>query len=149
MAKPAPARRLPVKWRDHYQRLIELRDHLMKSRDNLNREALEEQPAFSSHMADAGTDTYDRDFALGILSGEQDAMNEIEQALNRIRNGTYGICELTGEPIEPARLEAIPWTRFDLAAEKELEREGQVKRVGLGPRQTVARSDPRSEEEED
>jgi RNA polymerase-binding transcription factor DksA len=88
-------------------------------------------------MADAGTDHYDRDFALGMLSSEQDAVYEIEEALNRIRDGTYGVCELTGKRIPEARLEAIPWTRFTAEAEKELEKGGALKRARLGPRETV------------
>jgi RNA polymerase-binding transcription factor DksA len=91
-----------------------------------------------THLADAGTDSYDRDFALGMLSSEQDAVYEIEEALSRIQAGTYGRCELTGKPIEPARLEAIPWTRFNAGAERQLEREGGVKHARLGPRETVA-----------
>lgn len=100
-------------------------------------------------MADAGTDTFDRDFALGMLSSEQDALYEIDEALNRIRDGTYGKCELTGKPIEPARLDAIPWTRFSAAAEKQLEREGALKRVRLGPRETVAKAETRGAEDEE
>jgi len=100
-------------------------------------------------MADAGTDTFDRDFALGMLSSEQDALYEIDEALNRIRDGTYGKCELTGKPIEPQRLEAIPWTRFSAAAEKQLEREGAVKKTRLGPRETVAKTEANSSDDED
>ncbi len=88
-------------------------------------------------MADAGTDTYDRDWALGMLSSEQDAVYEIDQAIDRIRNGTYGICEMTGKPIEPGRLEAIPWTRFSLEAERELEQNGAAHRTRLGERGSV------------
>ena len=99
-------------------------------------------------MADAGTDTYDRDLALGVLSSEQDALLEIEQALNRIREGTYGICELTGKRIEPARLAAIPWTRFSASAEKELEQTGALKRAGLGPRESVAKVEATESDEE-
>ena len=51
------------------------------------------------------------------------------QAIDRIRNGTYGICEMTGKPIQPRRLESIPWTRFSLEAEQELERSGPVRRT--------------------
>lgn len=90
-------------------------------------------------MADAGTDTYDRDFALGVLSLEQDAVYQIEQAMDRIRNGTYGVCELTGKKIEEERLSAIPWTRFSAAAERQLETEGKRKRARLGEREPVAR----------
>jgi RNA polymerase-binding transcription factor DksA len=137
------------KWRKYYRRLIELRDHLLQERSELVQGALEEELRFGMHMADAGTDSYDRDFALGVLSSEQDAVYEIEEALQRIRNGTYGVCELTGRRIEAARLEAIPWTRFSAEAEKQLEREGVQRRARLGPREAVARADTRNEPESD
>jgi len=117
-----------------------LREQLSRSRADLAQDALQENPTFSTHMADAATDTYDRDVALSLLSTEQDSVYEIEQAIDRIRSGRYGICELSGKPIEPARLEAIPWTRFSVAAERQLEKEGKRKRARLGPRETVARS---------
>jgi RNA polymerase-binding transcription factor DksA len=139
VGQPATAVRVASKWRKHYKRLVELRGHLLNRQADLTKDALEEQPSFSSHMADAGTDTYDRDFALGMLSSEQDAASEIDYALNRILNGTYGICELTGKPIERARLEAIPWARFSTAAEKKLESEGALKRASLGPRESLIR----------
>ncbi|HVU99870.1 MAG TPA: TraR/DksA C4-type zinc finger protein, partial [Verrucomicrobiae bacterium] len=112
-------------------------------------DALAEQPTYSSHMADAGTDTFDRDLALGVLSTQQDAVYEIEQALERIRAGTYGICEATRKPIEKSRLQAIPWTRFSAAAEKELEEEGALKRAHLGPRDTVAKESSNSQSSSD
>ncbi len=129
------------KWRRHYERLVSLRDHMLREQTQLAKDAIEEQPTFSTHVADAGTDSYDRDLALSMLSSEQDAVYEIEEAMDRIRNGTYGKCELTGKPIEAARLEAIPWARFSAAAEKELERDGAVKRARLNPRSTVAKED--------
>lgn len=97
-------------------------------------------------MADAGTDNFDRDLALGMLSNEQDALYQIEQALDRIRNGTYGICEVTGKSIEPDRLEAVPWTRFSKAAGERVEREGGLRTARLGERDTVAKTEPASEE---
>jgi RNA polymerase-binding transcription factor DksA len=147
-----PARRrprIPSKWREYYQHLSELREHLLARQADLAKDALDQQPTFSTHMADAGTDTYDRDFALGVLSSEQDALYEIEEALNRIRTGRYGICEATSKPIEMARLKAIPWTRFTAAAEKQLERNGEVKRARLGPREPVARMEARESESEE
>ena len=140
--------RVPVKWRAHYKRLTELREALSRQRSELTQDALSEQPTFSMHMADAATDTYDRDFALGMLSSEQDALYQIDQAIDRIHNGTYGVCELTGKPIESARLEAVPWTRFRAAAEKQIEREGARKRTRLGQRETVGRESPVNESEE-
>lgn len=127
---------------------MELRDDLARQQELLNKDALEERPTFSSHMADAATDHYDRDFALGLLSSEQDALYEIDQAIQRIRDQTYGICELTGKKIEPARLEAIPWTRFTAEAERQLEREGQLRGAHLGSRETVAPSNRPSKAEE-
>lgn len=140
---------VPSKWQANYRRLLELRNHLLSQRSVLARDALEEEPTFSSHMADAGTDTYDRDFALGLLSSEQDALYEIEEALARIRDGSYGICQLTGKEIEPARLVAIPWTRFTADAEKQLEREGEVRGARLGPRESVPKEKGSSAEEEE
>ena len=89
-------------------------------------------------MADAGTDSFDRDLSLSRASSGQDAVYEIDQAINRIHNGTYGICELTGKPIEAARLEAIPWARFSVEAEKKLEKEGAVRRARLAPREAMS-----------
>ena len=63
-------------------RLRELRDHLLRRQNLLTKDALEEQPSFSTHMADAATDTYDRDFALSMLSCEQDSLYEIDEALD-------------------------------------------------------------------
>ena len=99
-------------------------------------------------MADAGTDSFDRDFALSRASSEQDAVYEIDEAMMRIRRGTYGICELTGKPIERHRLEAIPWTRFSAEAEKLLEKEGQIHRARLAPREALARGVRASNEAE-
>ena len=134
-----PPGRVPLKWKEYYRRLSQMRDSLVDSKSDLVKDANEEQPAFSLHMADAGTDSFDRDLALSRISSEQDAVYEIDEALMRIRRGTYGICELTGKPIERQRLEAIPWTRFRAEAEKQLEREGEIRRAKLGPRQPVAR----------
>jgi DnaK suppressor protein len=66
--------------------------------------------------------------ALSLISSEQNALYEIDQALRRIRDGTYGICEATGKPIPEDRLNAVPWTRFTLEVEEQLERERQARR---------------------
>jgi RNA polymerase-binding transcription factor DksA len=138
----AKSKPIPRKWQKHYGHLLALREALQRRRLDLTNDALSEQPSFSTHMADAGTDTYDRDLALSMLSSEQDAIYEIDQAIDRIHSNTYGVCELTTQPIEPARLEAVPWTRFSAAAEKQLEREGTRKRTRLGYRETVVRESP-------
>ena len=134
-----PADRVPRKWKDNFRHLMELRNYLLSRQDDLVNDAKEEQSSFSLHMADAATDSFDRDLALSRISSEQDAVYEIDEALDRIRDGFYGICELTGKSIEPARLEAIPWTRFSLEAEQLLEKNGAVRRARLAPREPVAR----------
>ena len=133
--QPAP---IPPKWKEHYHRLDQLREHLLHKKSGLAQDARQEMLTFSMHMADAGTDTYDRDWALSTLSSEQNALYEIEEAMDRIRNGTYGKCEVTGRSIEPQRLDAIPWTRFSAEAETELERNGAVATARLGNRGSVA-----------
>lgn len=138
---------IAARWKKYYRRLLNLREALLHSRHDLATDAVEDTPTFCSHMADAGTDTYDRDMALGLLSSEQDAVYQIDQALDRLRAGTFGKCELTGRPIEKERLEAIPWTRFSAEAERKLESEGALRRSALGPRDSVAKVELSSEEE--
>ena len=133
VGNPQGEARIAPKWRKQYRHLLELRERLVRVQGDLNQDALEERPTFSTHMSDAGTDSIERDLALSVLSHEQDAIYEIEEALGRIRNGTYGICEMTGRKISAQRLKAIPWTRFSAAAERSLEKRGTVPRPHLGP----------------
>ena len=121
--------------------LLQLRAQILRRKDSLADSAKEEQPAFSLHMADAGTDEFDRDFALSLMSSEQNALYEVDQALTRIRNGTYGVCEITGEAIEAERLAAIPWARFSAAAQRELELSGSVRRTQLAQRGSLTQSE--------
>ncbi len=141
-------------WARYYAHLLELRDQLTRQMDGLAKESAQEMPGYSLHMADSGTDNFDRDFALSLLSSDQDAIYEIEEALKRIEKNTYGICELTGKPIPPKRLEAIPWTRFTVQAQAQLERDGALRQRRLGALGTVdavglAETEPEEEEAEE
>jgi len=149
LSPPSKPVKISPKWERHYRRLADLREFFLKQRGTLTKDANEEIPSFSEHMADAGTDSYDRDFALGMLSSDQDALYEIDQAIRRIETGSYGICELTGKPISMERLNAIPWTRFTLGAEKQLEQRGAVNRARLGDLGTVTGSGEEEEEPEE
>ena len=135
----SPVSNAPIKpqWMKYYQRLVELRDRLLNQMDGLAKESAQEMPGYSLHMADSGTDNFDRDFALSLLSSDQDAIYEIEEALKRIEKDTYGICELTTKTIPKARLDAIPWTRFTVEAQAQLEREGALRQKRLGALGTV------------
>ena len=131
-AKKTGQVKVKTQWTKYYDRLLELRDQLTRQMDGLAKESAQEMAGYSLHMADSGTDNFDRDFALSLLSSDQDAVYEIEEALKRIEKNTYGICELTGKPIPQKRLEAIPWTRFTVGAQAQLEREGALRQRRLG-----------------
>ncbi len=73
------------------------------------------------HMADIGTDNYEQEFALGLMDSERKLLREIDDALQRIEDKTYGICEGTGKPIPKARLEAQPWARYSVEYARMLE----------------------------
>jgi RNA polymerase-binding transcription factor DksA len=69
---------------------------------------------YDQHPADTGTDTFERERDLGILDDLEAEFRELEDALGRIDAGTYGIDEITGEPIDPERLEAVPAARTNV-----------------------------------
>jgi len=83
------------------------------------------------HPADAATDSFDRDLACSLLAMEENALSEIDAALQRIHEGRYGVCELTGKLIPRQRLEAIPWARYTVKAQAEIERTGEAVRPHL------------------
>ncbi len=129
-SSPIENRKVPKKLRPFYDLLIELRDHVktglsMHTEETLKRSSKEDAgdlSGYSQHMADAGTDTFDRDFALSMVSSEQDALTEIEAAIERIFSGKYGICEMTNQPIDDERLMAVPFTRYSVETQKQLEK---------------------------
>jgi RNA polymerase-binding protein DksA len=122
-------------------RLLALKDTLLDSMTGVARDNLRtgndahEASAHGLHQADAGSDAYDRDFALSLLSQEQDALFEIDEALKRIAKGTYGTCEMSGKQIPKARLEARPFARFTVECQNEIEKKNRYSRI----RQPVAR----------
>jgi DnaK suppressor protein len=116
------------------ERLQLLRDSLLDSMAGVAKDTLRSRPegseasAFGMHQADAGSDAYDKDFALSLLSQEQDALYEIEEALKRIDAGTYGVCEMSGKEIPAARLEALPFARLTVECQAEFERTRKYQR---------------------
>jgi DnaK suppressor protein len=99
--------------------LLAKRNELLGNVSFMEIEALRQESSDLSrlpiHMADIGTDSYDQEFTLGLMDSERKLITEIDDALNRIENRTYGICEVNGELIPKERLRAIPWTRHCLA----------------------------------
>lgn len=107
-------------WSRQREKLFKLQEESLAHIGQLISLAAEERPEFSTHLGDAATDAFDRDLTLSLVSFEQEKLYEIEAALKRIDDGSYGICELTGQPIPQRRLQAVPWTRFSEAAERNL-----------------------------
>ena len=114
-----------------YKRLlVELRDHLIDgvnflASDNLkrsSRDASGELSGYSLHMADAGTDNFDREFALSLVSNDQEALYEIEESIKRLEAGTYGICEMCDKAIRKERLEAVPFARLCVICQSGVEK---------------------------
>ncbi len=146
--------KIKPEWAKFHQNLLELRERLLSQMNGLAKESAEEMASYSLHMADSGTDNFDRDFALSLLSADQDAVYEIEEALKRIEKNTYGVCELTGKSIPKSRLAVIPWTRFTVEAQAQLEREGALRQRRLGALGTVdsagaTEAEPEEEEAEE
>src|ERR1700692_3371664 len=121
--------------RKQKEKLLQLRDAMVDSMAGVAQDTLRsraegsEASAFGMHQADAGSAAYDRDFALSLLSQERDALYEIDQALKRIELGTYGVCEMSGKQIPRARLEAIPFARFTVECQSQLEKQNKASRV--------------------
>jgi len=131
---------VPEKFKRYYKLLLDLRTHLTEgierhSEETLKRSAKDDAgdlSAYGQHMADAGTDTFDRDFALSMVASEQEALSEIDAAIKRIHDGSYGICEISQKPIAKERLLAVPFTRYSAEAQKELERNRHRTRTQAG-----------------
>lgn len=131
---------VPEKFKRYYKLLVDLRSSLTEgierhSEETLKRSAKDDAGDLSSygqHMADAGTDTFDRDFALSMVASEQEALAEIDAAIKRIHDGTYGVCEITQKPIAKERLLAVPFTRYSAEAQKDLERNRHRSRTQAG-----------------
>jgi len=143
------ARTIDPEWERYRQILLDLREQLVRQMNGLAKESAEQLPGYSMHMADSGTDNFDRDFALSLLSSDQDAIYEIDAALKRIERGSYGTCELTAKPIPKARLDAIPWARFTVEAQGQLERDGALRHRRLGSLGTLDAGAPAEIEEDD
>jgi RNA polymerase-binding transcription factor DksA len=116
-------------------RLLQLKDELLDAMNGVARDALRtraegsDASAFGMHTGDAGSDAYDRDFALSLLSQERDSLFEIDAALKKFQDGTYGLCEISGKQIPHARLEALPFARYTVECQAELEKNNRLHRV--------------------
>lgn len=108
--------------------LLQKREELLGDVRNLEEEALRSDSGRSSHTAqhmdEAGSDSYEQSLNLNLAASDRERIIEIDAALQRIKDRTFGLCELTFEPISKERLNEIPWTRYTIEAARELDRRG-------------------------
>jgi RNA polymerase-binding protein DksA len=111
--------------------LLEKRREIVGDMSSMEREALRSGVGGLSslpvHMADMGTDNYEQEFTLGLVEKDRNLLREINAALAKIQNGTYGLCEGTGNPINKVRLEAQPWARYSIEHARQMERQRGIR----------------------
>jgi RNA polymerase-binding transcription factor DksA len=111
--------KVPPEWKSYYNHLMSLRNSLkgalgQRSNETLGASARESSGELSINSSDSGTETFNRDVALSMVASEQEALEEIEDAIDRIFDGSFGVCQETKKPIKKTRLKVVPFTRFSL-----------------------------------
>lgn len=111
--------KVPKEWEPYYNDLMSLRHSLkgalgQRSSETLGASARESSGELSINSADSGSESFNRDVALSMVATEQEALEEIEDAIDRIFDGSFGVCQETQKPIKKARLKVVPFTRFSL-----------------------------------
>jgi DnaK suppressor protein len=104
--------------------LLEKRREIIGDVGSMESEAFKGDSNLSNmpiHMADVGTDNFEQEFTLGLIESERQILRDIQEALVRIDNGTFGICQGTGKPIPRVRLEAVPWAKYTIDYSRLLE----------------------------
>lgn len=137
--------KVPKEWQAYYKILMAMRASLKGSLGERSSETLgasaRESGELSLNSSDAGTETFDRDLALSMVANDQEALEEIEDAIDRIFGGTYGVCQETNKPIKKNRLQAVPFTRFSLEGQILFEKSTRRERdSGAGAFATIADS---------
>jgi RNA polymerase-binding transcription factor DksA len=145
------ATKVPKQWMPYYEALMALRTALKGSLGERTSETIgasaRESGELSINSSDAGTETFDRDLALSMVANDQEALEEIEDAIDRIFAGTYGVCLETQKPINKNRLKAVPFTRFSVEGQNQFER-GKIKERDFGAGSFATLADSTMGEEE-
>jgi len=110
------------------KQLLDKRAEILGDVESLENDALNENGEGISyeHMADAGSDYFEQEFTLGLMESERKLLKLINEALVRMKNGTYGVCVESGVPIGPTRLDAKPWAKWSIGVAREKEKLGQL-----------------------
>ena len=127
-----PQKKLDKKKREHYKKvLLEMKEKILRDINSMSQSSgggVNESGDVSGHvlhMADVATDMYDREFSLGLASTEREVLNQIDDALKRIEEDSFGICDGCQKPIPKARLDAIPYTTTCVQCQEKFENEGR------------------------
>jgi RNA polymerase-binding protein DksA len=130
---------------DHFRALLlEKRKEILGDVGSMESEAFKSGSNLSNmpiHMADVGTDNFEQEFTLGLIESERRILRDIQEALQRLENGTFGICLGTGQAIPKVRLEAVPWAKYTIEYSRALEQ-------GLVRRDVSARRDREDDDDE-
>jgi RNA polymerase-binding protein DksA len=127
---------LPKKQLDHFKaKLLAEKNRVLEEMNDLQQNNLKtsisdaagENSRYSYHLGDVASLSYGREFSMGLAERQQKYLEEIDEALQRIVEGTYGICKVTGEPIAVERLEEVPIAKYSVKGKEMLERR---KRMG-------------------
>jgi len=107
--------------------LLQKRREIVGDMSQMEREALRSTSGSNlsnlpMHMADMGTDNYEQEFTLGLVEKDRNLLRDLNAALAKIQDGSYGICEGTQKPISKVRLEAQPWARFSIEYARQMEK---------------------------
>lgn len=149
-ARPRAKSHLTAAQIEHFkQLLLEKRKDIVSNVNEMEGEALKKSRLDASgdlssmpiHMADIGTDNFEQEFALGLMDSERKLLHEIDDALQRVENGIYGICEGTDTPISTARLEAQPWARYCIDYARMLEKGMVTEEQAASPEEEFDESD--------
>ena len=92
------------------------------------RDASGDLSAYTIHMADMASDTYERELSMNIVTSEQELLYQIDDALKRLDDGTFGLCQQCNQPITMSRLKAVPYASMCIACQRAKEQQPKTKR---------------------
>jgi DnaK suppressor protein len=124
--------------------LLERRREILGDMGSMESEAFKSASNLSNmpiHMADVGTDNFEQEFTLGLIESERQILRDIQEALVRIDNGTYGVCMGTGKLIPRVRLEAVPWAKYTIEYSRLLESGKVANEAGAADEETPGNPD--------
>jgi len=114
-----------LRWAWHLRTLTRLRSRLVRELKEHLQETYSSNATENSDFAERASEESELEIIFAELSAEKDQLAEVEAAIERIKKGSYGVCQATGKPIEEVRLRALPWTRYCHAAAIELAQRSQ------------------------